>query len=42
MSVVYTGDYSIVESLPRLKDTEGWIEIRLATGNRMSITLFDS
>ena len=42
VSVVYTGDYSIVESSPRLHDTEGWIEIRLATGNRMAVTLFDS
>ena len=33
---------SIVESSPRLHDTEGWIEIRLATGNRMAVTLFDS
>ena len=39
---VYTGDYSIVDSSHRLRDTEGWIEIRLATGNQMSITLFDS
>jgi hypothetical protein len=39
---VYTGDYSIVESPKRVRDTEGWIEIRLATDNRMSITLFDS
>jgi hypothetical protein len=38
----YTGEYSIVESTRRLRDAEGWIEIRLATGNRMSITLFDS
>jgi hypothetical protein len=39
---VFTGEYSIVESTKRLRDTEGWIEIRLATGNQMSITLFDS
>lgn len=39
---VFTGQYSIYESTKRLRDTEGWIEIRLATGNRMSITLFDS
>jgi hypothetical protein len=39
---VFTGQYSIAESKPRLRDTEGWIEIRLATGNRASITLFDS
>ena len=39
---VFTGEYSIVESTKRLRDTEGWIEIRLATDNRMSITLFDS
>jgi hypothetical protein len=39
---VFTGQYSIYESTKRLKDTEGWIEIRLATDNRMSITLFDS
>lgn len=39
---VFTGEYSIVESRPPLRDTEGWIEIRLATGNQMSITLFDS
>jgi hypothetical protein len=39
---VFTGQYSIYESTKRLKDTEGWIEIRLATGDRMSITLFDS
>ena len=42
VTVVYTGDYSIVESSRRLRDTEGWIEIRLATGNRMAVTLFDS
>jgi hypothetical protein len=39
---VFTGRYSIAESKPRLGDTEGWIEIRLATANRASITLFDS
>jgi hypothetical protein len=39
---VFVGDYSIAESKPRLRDTEGWIEIRLATGNQASITLFDS
>ena len=39
---VFTGQYSIAESTPRLRDTEGWIEIRLATGNTTSITLFDS
>lgn len=39
---VFTGQYSIAESKPRLRDTEGWIEIRLATGNTTSITLFDS
>ncbi len=42
VTVVYTGDYSIVESSRRLRDTEGWIEIRLATDDRMAITLFDS
>jgi hypothetical protein len=39
---VFTGQYSIYQSTKRLRDTEGWIEIRLATGDRMSITLFDS
>ncbi len=39
---VFTGQYSIAESTKRLRDTEGWIEIRLATDNRMAITLFDS
>ena len=39
---VFTGEYSIAESSRRLRDTEGWIEIRLATDDRMSITLFDS
>src|SRR5262245_34679721 len=39
---VYTGDYSIVESTRRLGDTEGFIEIRLVTENRMAVTLFDS
>jgi hypothetical protein len=39
---VFTGEYSVYESSKRLRDTEGWIEIRLATGDRMSITLFDS
>src|SRR5262245_55270442 len=39
---VFTCDYSIVESTRRLSDTEGFIEIRLATGNRMAVTLFDS
>lgn len=38
---VFTGDYSIYESSTRLRDNEGWIEIRLATGNRMAITMFD-
>jgi hypothetical protein len=42
VSQVFTGQYSIYESTKRLKDTEGWIEIRLTTDNRMSITLFDS
>lgn len=42
VSHVYTGDYSLVESPQRVRDTEGWIEIRLATDNNMSITLFDS
>jgi hypothetical protein len=42
VTVAYTGDYSIVESSRRLRDTEGWIEIRLATDNRMAVTLFDS
>jgi hypothetical protein len=39
---VFTGQYSIAESRPRLTDTEGWIEIRLATDNRAAISLFDS
>ena len=39
---VYTAEYSIADSSKRLRDTEGWIEIRLATENRMSITLVDS
>jgi hypothetical protein len=39
---VFTGQYSIAESRPRLRDTEGWIEIRLSGADQMSITLFDS
>jgi len=39
---VFVGSYSIVESTRRLSDTEGFIEIRLATDNRMAVTLFDS
>lgn len=39
---VFTAEYSIVDAPKRVRDTEGWIEIRLATDGRMSITLFDS